>query len=64
MQSCSFVAADPSEPYVYVGSALQTANTPATVFVLSIDQSTGALASVGETSIPDKLGVSFIALTH
>jgi 6-phosphogluconolactonase (cycloisomerase 2 family) len=62
MQTCTFVAADPSEPYVYVGS--ETANSPATVFVLSIDQSTGALASVGETSIPDRVGVSFIALTH
>ena len=47
------VAADPSGPYVYAGTALQTANNPATVFVLSIDQATGALASIGETTIPD-----------
>jgi len=56
------VAADPSGPYVYAGTA--SSNNPATVFVLSIDQATGALASVGETSIPGRLGVSFIALTH
>jgi 6-phosphogluconolactonase len=58
MQSCGSVAADPLGPYVYAG------NNPATVFVLSIDQATGALASIGETSITDKLGVSFIALAH
>jgi 6-phosphogluconolactonase len=58
------VAADPSGPYVYAGTGLQTANNPAIVFALSIDQATGALASVGQTTIPDKLGVSFIALTH
>ena len=58
------LAADPSGPYVYAGSALETANNAAIVFVLSIDQATGALASVGQTTIPDKLGVSFIALTH
>jgi len=46
------------------GTALQTANSPATVFMLSLDQATGALASIGETTIPDKLGVSFLALTH
>src|SRR6266853_1436767 len=60
MHSCGFVAADPSGPYVYAGTALETANTPATVFVLSMDQATGALAPIGETTIPDKLGVSFI----
>jgi hypothetical protein len=64
MHSCGFVAADPSGPYVYAGTALETANTPATVFVLSMDQATGALAPIGETTIPSKLGVSFIALTH
>lgn len=58
------VAADPSGPYVYAGTALQTPNNPAVVFVLSIDQATGALASVGQTTIPEKLGVSFLALTH
>jgi hypothetical protein len=64
MHSCGFVAADPSGPYVYVGSALETLNTPATVSVLSLDQATGALAPIGETTIPGTLGVSFIALTH
>jgi 6-phosphogluconolactonase (cycloisomerase 2 family) len=64
MHSCGFVAADPSGPYVYAGSALETANTPATVSVLSMDQATGALALIGETTIPSKLGVSVIALTH
>ena len=58
------VAVDPSGSYFYAGTALQTANSPATVFVLSLDQATGALASIGETTIPDKLGVSFLALTH
>jgi 6-phosphogluconolactonase len=58
------VAADTSGPYVYAGTVSQTANNPATVFVLSIDQATGALASLGETTIPDKLGVSFLAVTH
>jgi 6-phosphogluconolactonase (cycloisomerase 2 family) len=58
------LAADPSGPYVYAGTGLQTANSPAIVFAISIDQATGALASVGQTTIPDKLGVSFIALTH
>ena len=59
------VVADPSGPYVYAGTALQNENTSATVFALSIDQTTGALASIGQT-VPDstKLGVSFIALTH
>jgi len=64
MHSCGFVAADPSGPYVYAGTALETANTPATVSVLSMDQAAGALALIGETTIPSKLGVSFIALTH
>jgi 6-phosphogluconolactonase len=64
MHSCGYVAADPSGPYVYAGSALQSENAPATVSVLSVDQATGALAFIGETTIPDKLGVSFIALTH
>lgn len=57
------VAADPSGPYVYAGTSF-TANNAAIVFALSIDQATGALASVGQTTIPDRLGVSFIALTH
>jgi DNA-binding beta-propeller fold protein YncE len=64
MHSCGAVAADPSGPYVYAGTALGPANTPATVFVFSIDQATGALDPIGKTTIPGKLGVSFIALTH
>ena len=64
MHSCGIVAADPSAPYVYAGSALQSENTPATVSALSVDQTTGALGLIGQTTIPGKLGVSFIALTH
>jgi hypothetical protein len=63
MHSCGSVAADPSGPLVYAGSALETADTPATVSVLSM-QATGALVLIGETTIPDRLGVSFITLTH
>jgi 6-phosphogluconolactonase (cycloisomerase 2 family) len=61
--SCGSVVADPSGPYLYAGS-FEDPNIPATVFLLSIDQATGALASVGQTTIPDKIGVAFIALTH
>ena len=64
MQSCSFVAADPTEPYVYVGSALEHENTLATVSVFTLDQASGALAVVGATTIPGNLGVSFLAVTH
>src|SRR5262249_1098160 len=60
-QACGPVAADPAGPYFYAGSALQSVNPPATVFVFSIDEST----VIGGTSIPDqKLGVASIALTH
>jgi 6-phosphogluconolactonase (cycloisomerase 2 family) len=64
LHSCGVVAADPSGPFIYAGTV--STNTPATVFVLSIDQATGALAPISETPIPDstKVGVSFIALTH
>jgi len=58
------LAAEPSGPYVYAGTGLQSANTPASVVMFSIDQTSGALTSVAETSIAGKLGVSFIALTH
>ena len=58
---CESVAADPSGPYFYAGTAYQ--NT-ATVFALSIDQATGAVASIGEASIPDMFGVAFLALAH
>ena len=36
---------------------------PALAFVLSMDQSDRTLASIGETTIPDKVGVSSLALT-
>jgi len=64
LQWCGFVAADPSGPYVYAGNSGLTAQ--AAVFVLSIDQATGALTSIGQSNIPDKdrFGVAFIALTH
>ena len=46
---CGFVATDPSEPFVYAGADAP----PATVFVLSVDQTTGALAPVGQAAVPD-----------
>jgi 6-phosphogluconolactonase (cycloisomerase 2 family) len=54
------VAADPSGRYFYAGAV----NKPATVFTLSIDQTTGATGSIGETTILGEYAVSFIALTH
>jgi 6-phosphogluconolactonase (cycloisomerase 2 family) len=64
-RACGPVVADPSGPYFYVGTTLETENTPAIVFALSIDTGTGALTPVGQSTIPDnKLGVSFMALTH
>ena len=62
--ACGFVAADPSAPYVYVGSALQTENDVATITVLSLDQASGAPALIGRATIPGAQEVSFIALTH
>jgi hypothetical protein len=64
IQSCGSVAADRSGPYVYAGTALANCEQSATVLVLSMDQATGALAFIGETTIQEKLGVSFIALTN
>ena len=63
-QSCGPVTADPSEPIVYAG--VGSATGPAAVLVLSLDQTTGALATIGQTAIPDstKLGVGSIALSH
>jgi 6-phosphogluconolactonase (cycloisomerase 2 family) len=63
MNSCATVAADPSEPYVYVGSSL-TNNNPATVSVLSVDPSSGTPTRVGSATISSKLGVADMALTH
>jgi hypothetical protein len=54
-QPCGVVAADPSGPYVYIGTV--------GVLVLSMDQATGALTPVGEATLPGR-AVSFIALTH
>jgi 6-phosphogluconolactonase (cycloisomerase 2 family) len=61
---CGAVAADPSEPFVYAGNGSEAA--AAEVLVLSLDQTTGALALIGQAAVPDtsKLGVSFIAVTH
>jgi len=64
MHSCGPVAADPSGPYVYVGAYGLTENTPGTVVVLSLDQSTGALDPIGDTTIPDDFNVASMALTH
>ena len=61
---CGVLAADPSGPYVYVGAGGFLDAPPAPILVLSIDQATGALAPVGEATIPDTVGVSGIALTH
>jgi len=62
---CGAVAADPSEPFVYAaGSGSETAS--AEVLVLSLDQTTGALAPISQAAVPDtsKLGVTFIVVTH
>jgi 6-phosphogluconolactonase len=63
-QSCGPVTADPSEPFVYAG--VGSATGPAAVLVLSLDQTTGTLATIGQTAVPDstKVNVSGIALTH
>jgi 6-phosphogluconolactonase len=58
------VAADPSKPFVYAGTISTSTNTPAALFVLSIDQTTGALTPIGQTAFPNAYGVGFIALTH
>jgi 6-phosphogluconolactonase (cycloisomerase 2 family) len=65
LQSCGSVIADPADPLVYAGSALTTSNSPATVAVLSIDPTTGALTPAASTGFPDqRLGVAFLGLTH
>jgi 6-phosphogluconolactonase len=58
------VAADPSKPFVYAGTSSTSTNTPAALFVLSIDQTTGALTPIGETAFPNIYAVGLIALTH
>lgn len=62
--TCAPVTADPSEPFVYAG--VGSATGPAAVLVLSLDQTTGALATIGQTAVPDstKFNVAGIALTH
>jgi len=65
LQSCGSVIADPTDPLVYAGTALTTSNSPATVAVLSIDPTTGALTPAASAGFPDqRLGVAFLALTH
>lgn len=65
---CAFVAADFSEPLVYAGTGGEqpTTSPPATVVARSLDQTSGALAPVGQAAVPDKLKVTvnFIARTH
>jgi 6-phosphogluconolactonase (cycloisomerase 2 family) len=66
---CPVVTADPSEPLVYAGTGgIQQGPgvPPATVVTLSVDQTTGALTSVGQAAVPDttKVTVDFIAMTH
>lgn len=67
---CPLVAADPSGPLIYVGTAggIQPGLgvPPATVVALSVDQTTGALTTVGQAAVPDtsKVAAGFIALTH
>ncbi len=61
---CASVAADPSGPYVYVGTPPQTQNGPGSVVVLSLDQSTGALDPIGETPLTGDFSAVFMALTH
>lgn len=61
---CGGIAADPSGPFVYAGSQSDTG--PPGVVVLSVDQTVGALAPVGQAMVPDssKIGLDFIAVTH
>jgi 6-phosphogluconolactonase len=67
---CGGIAADPSEPIVYVGEArgiqANPGVPPATVVALSVDPTTGALTPVGEAAVPDttKVEVDVIAMTH
>jgi len=66
LHSCGPAVTDPSGPFVYAGAYSANLSTPATVFVLSIDPATGALAPITETAFPDssKVFVGAIALTH
>jgi len=57
-------AVDPSGSFIYAGETAPPYNGPASVAALTIDPSSGALASSGATSIKYTVGVSFIALTH
>jgi 6-phosphogluconolactonase (cycloisomerase 2 family) len=64
MNSCGAITADPSQPYVYVGSSFSGSNAPATVSVMSVDPSSGMPTLIGTTSIANKVAVSDMALTH
>lgn len=63
--TCGPVTADPSEPLVYAGLGSWPTGSPA-VLVLSLDQTTGASATIGQTAVSDsrKFSVSQIALTQ
>ena len=62
-QICGLVAADPSEPYVYIGGNYGSPPGGG-VYVLSMDQATGALTPMGSVTFPGNTVVSSIALTH
>ena len=55
---CGSVAADPSGPYVYIGT-----DDPGGVFTYVLDQVTGPLAQISGQDVPG-LEVNSIALTH
>ena len=69
LQSCGAVAADPSAAFVYAGTAsdgIGPGAAPAAIFVLSLDQTTGALTSIGQggPENPSLFSISSIALTN
>jgi 6-phosphogluconolactonase len=61
---CGNVTADPTLPFVYV--AIGSMTGPGGIVSLSIDETTGALAPVGQTLIADDtiVGVGYLTLTH
>jgi 6-phosphogluconolactonase len=61
-ESCGYVAADPSGPYVYFGG-WGSSNSHGSVFTYSMDQATGALTLIGAQDVPGTQ-VGPIALTH
>ena len=68
LQSCGAVAADTSGELVYAGTTSDglPGAASAAIFVLSVDQTTGALAAIGQggPENPSFFSVSSIALTH